>query len=100
MMMVMMVMRFRMMTRMMRGMILIMGMRRRMMVIMTRMVITWINHSRSSSPSFRTGRLSNISSDSLQREQKGAIWWFVLMIKLLPVLRDGSEKFSFELAGN
>ena len=65
-----------------------------------RMMITWINHSRSASPSFRTGRLRNISLDSLQREQKGAIWWFVLMIKLLPVLRDGSEKFSFELAGN
>ena len=74
MMMVMMRMRVRMMTRMMR---LKMGMRWRMMVM--RMMITWINHSRSASPSFRTGRLRNISSDSLQREQKGAIWWFVLI---------------------
>ena len=64
MMMVMMRMRVRVMTRMTRMVRLIMGMRWRMMVM--RMVITWINHSRSASPSFRTGRLRNISSDSLQ----------------------------------
>ena len=64
MMMVMMRMRVRVMTRMTRMVRLIMGMRWRMMVM--RMVITWINHPRSSSPSFRTGRLRNISSDSLQ----------------------------------